>query len=413
MILTNNLMEQSMEEAIKILNKSRLIREAGVDSSLYVEREQYLKDLLGEEGYISFHPNVEKDLTADFQKQAQPLVSQKHDIYLNEHRYEEERRAYNDYSIASKLLDDVTNEHLLNNTIPGEVTTFIKRRDIKGLSSPKLSKLLVKIFGETSEVVKWYTNKCPKKLEKGVIKNYKVHLSILPHHIAGMSYYAPYNWGGEKWVTGWRNTSCMDTSRNGSGDCINQLPPNLLDSTLAVAYLTTSENDELFSPRYEARLLVRVIKVTDNDYLLVGFRPFYTNNTTKNYLIEGLKAKFDNFVQCDDLRSEYSDLYGSHMSSFSMYTEVGWSHTGIKVSCDDCDGDGTDWDDEECSTCEGTGYVSSYDDDPFYPYVDDPEFLEFFEDRVEISLPKEYLIAKGYMEAPKKEVSPSTASLAS
>lgn len=410
MTLTNNLMQQSIEEAIEILNKSEYIREANVGSSVYREREQYLKDMLGE-GHISFHPTVEKDLTVDFQKHIQPLVSQKHNIYLNEYRYEEERKAYNDYMIASKLLDNITNEHLLNNTIPGKVTTFIERRDIKGLSSPKLSKLLVKIFGETSDVIKWYTNKCPKKLEKGVIQDYKVHLSILPHHIAGMSYFAPYNWGGEKWITGWNNTSCMDTSRNGSGDCINQLPPNLLDSTLAIAYLTTTENDDLFSPRYEARLLVRVTKVTDDDYLLVGFRPFFTNNTTRSYLVEGLKAEFNNYVQCDDLRNEYSDLYGSHMSSFSMYTEVGWSSEEIKVCCHVCDGDGTAWDDEECTTCDGTGQVSS-DNDPFYPYVDDPEFLDFFEDRVEISLPKEYLIAKGYMETPKKEVSPSTASLA-
>lgn len=411
MILTNNLMEQSMEEAIKILNQSKLIREASVDLSLYVEREQYLQDLLGEEGHISFHPIVEKDFTSGFQKHLQPLVTQKHNTYLSEHRYEEEKIAYDEYMIASKLLENITNEHLLNNTIPGRVKDFIDYRGVKGLASPKLSKLLVKLFGETSDVVKWFTNKCPKKLEKGVIQDYKVHLSILPHHIAGMSYYAPYNWGGGRWITGWNSTSCMDTSRNGSGDCINQLPPNLLDSTLAIAYLTTTENDDLFSPRYEARLLVRVTKVTDNNYLLVGFRPFFTNNATKNYLVEGLKAEFDNFVQCDDLRNEYSDLYGSHMSSFSMNTEVGWSSTGITVSCDDCDGEGTTWDDEECGTCEGTGCVSS-DDEPFYPYVDDPEFLEFFEDRVEISLPKGYLIAKGYMEAPKKEVSPSTASLA-
>ncbi|MCZ4246877.1 hypothetical protein BXO87_01880 [Bacillus sp. GZB] len=406
-----NLMQQSMEKAIEILNKSDLIREAGVNSDLYVKREQYLEEMLGEKGHISFHPVIEKDLTIDFIDHLSPEVSAKHQAYLSEYSYEEEQKAYKEYMLSSKLYDNITNDHLLNNTIPGKVTDFIKSRDIKGLSSPKLSKLLVKLFGETSGVVKWFTNKCPKKLEKGVVQDYKVHLSILPHHIAGMSYYAPYNWGGSKWITGWNNTSCMDTSRNGSGDCINQLPPNLLDTTLAVAYLTSVENDDLFSPRFEARLLVRVVKVADDKYIMVGFRPFYTNNETRNYLVEGLKAKFDNFVQCDDLRKEYTDLYGSHMSSFSTFTEVGWSNPGIKLTCDDCEGDGTTWDDKECDECDGTGLISG-DGEAFFPYVDDPEFLTFFSDQVKISLPKGYLISKGYMKDRKKEVSPSTPYLA-
>jgi hypothetical protein len=192
----------------------------------------------------------------------------------------------------------------------------------------------------------------------------------------------------------------MDTIRNSGGDGIYKLVPSLLDSTLAIAYLTTADNDDLFEPRFLARTLVRVAKVNDTDHVMIGLRPFYTNNETKNYLIEGLKSEFENFVHVDDLRKDYN----SNMQSFQASVNAKWEVSNGRETCDDCDGDGECWD-GECENCEGSGYVNS-DSREYFPYVDDPDFLEFGYNFVKLKLPTDYLVKMGYMEKPEPKVSP-------
>lgn len=411
MLMTSTLLERSIETAQSIFNRSENLQSVNADADIYEDRIQYLKDLLGEEGHLSFNPFVAKDLTIDFNKNLKTARKQVYENYYHKNydSYSDEMIARNEYYISDSLPSYVTNEHLLSNKVPEKIMGDIKRYEMKGYSSPKLSKLLVKLYGQDSDVVKWFTNQCPKKLDKGLIEDYKVHLSILPHHIAGMSYYAPYNTGGDRWETGWNKTSCMDTIRNGDGSSIYQLVPNLLDTTLAVAYLTKADNNDLFEPAYQARLLVRVAKVNDNDYIMLGLRPFYTNNETKNYLVEGLKSEFENFVLAEDLRTEYKT--NRDMESFRTDIEVAWETSGARETCDDCDGDGVDYYDDSCSTCDGSGHVT-VDNETYYPYIDDPDFVTVDEGNVEINLPRAYLVKMGYMEEPEKEVLPTFSRIA-
>ncbi|KZR57524.1 hypothetical protein [Pseudobacillus badius] len=392
-------LQESIEKATSIFLRSENLERVNASADIYVERLPYLTDLLGSEGHISFTPVVERDLKVDFQQAVKADYNRVHDnYYFVEHNSVEERKkAYDCWYIVNNLYSIISNDDLLENKVPTSVLESIRHQDIKGLSSPKLSKLLVKLFGEQSDIVKWYTNKCPKQLDKGLNKDYKVHLSILPHHIAGMAYYAPYNWGGDKWITGWNYTSCMDTIRNSEGEGIYKLVPNLLDSTLAIAYLTTSHNDDLFEPRYQARLLVRVVKINDNDYVMVGLRPFYTSNTTRHILIEGLKNEFENFVHVDDLRKDYDmDKY----TKFYTPIPTAWT-SSVRESCDYCDGDGYDYDGDTCRRCDGEGYEVSGEYDHF-PYVDDPDVLRFSDNKVIIKLPTEWLIEQEYIKKPAK-----------
>lgn len=405
MVLTTTLLEKSIEKANEIFNCSENLTNAGADArKAYVERIPYLTNLLGESGHISFHPYVTKDLTTDFRNALEKELHKTHDeYYLKYHTTSEDARKARHRWVLTDILNEViTNEDLLQNKIPYLVREAIEQYKIEGFNSPKLSKMLVKLYGEQSEVVKWFTCKCPKKLELGLNKHYKVHVSILPHHIAGMSYYAPFNWGGDKWITGWNYTSCMDTIRNSDGVTIYKLVPNLMDGTLAIAYLTTADNDDLFEPRYLARLLIRVAKVNDYDHVMVGLRPYYTTNEMENILIEGLKNEFENFVHVDDLRMEY-DM--EEYKKFSTPMNVTWEVAESREKCEYCNGAGEDDWGDECEDCDGVGYIVSYGEE-YFPYIDDEDVLAFKRDKVIIKLPIGYLVEKGYMEKPQEEVFP-------
>lgn len=399
MLATNtSVFMKSLEVADKILRESDNLVNAGVDSNLYVDRVDYLRDLLGEDGHVQFHPIVEKDLTKDFRREIRPLIDHFNHIYNTAPiDSERERNARQTVKIASRLRDNITNEHLLNNEIPSEVRNFLEFNRIKDFPSPKLSKMLVKLFDQDSGIVKWFTNKCPKNLDKGLNEDYNVHLSILPHHIVGMAYYAPYNWGGERWETGWNCTSCMDTIRNSKGAEIFKLPPNLKDTTLAIAYLTTTVDDDLYEPRYLARSLVRVAKVNDNDYVMVGFRPFYTNNEMRDILFEGLSNEFENFVSAMFLRDNYGRSWSqSDNRIFQTDMDLKWE-LSQDVDCYECGGDGQDGWGDMCERCDGDGTLER-ENDVFLPYNDDHDLLIIDEDYVSIQLPVQFLQDRGYME---------------
>lgn len=390
MVATITLFDKSLEVANDILMESENLSNTDVTAEMYKERIPYLTNLLGEEGKVSFHPFVAKDVSAEFFDAMAPDLDQKQRDYYN---CSGDDTVYREaYYLAGQLKDSITDVDLVANRVPNSLADYIKNHEIKGYSSPKLSKLLVKLFGEHSDTVKWFTNSCPKNLDKGLNTDYKVHLSILPHHISGMSYYAPYNFEGARWVTGWRGTSCMDTKGNSTGGGIYQLPPSLLDSTLAIAYLTTSNNDDDFAPRYLARALVRVAKVNDNDYVMLGARTFYTSNETKNILVEGLKSEFENFVHTDDLRKGYN-VYTN--KSFFTPIDTGWDVDSAREECGECDGDG-------CGDCDGDGYNT--DSNTYYPYIDDSEFVYISDESVQMKLPTKWLEEMGYIE---KEVSPT------
>lgn len=390
MVATITLFDKSLEVANDILMESENLSNTDVTAEMYKERIPYLTNLLGEEGKVSFHPFVAKDVASEFLDAMAPDMDQKQRDYYG---CSGDDTVYQDlYYLAGRLKEAITDADLISNTVPQNLVEYIKNHGLKGYSSPKLSKLLVKLFGEHSDTVKWFTNSCPKNLDKGLNKDYKVHLSILPHHIVGMSYYAPYNFDGPRWVTGWSGTSCMDTKRNSTGGGIYQLPPSLLDSTLAIAYLTTSHNEDDTEPHYLARTLVRVAKVNQDDYVMLGARTFYTNNETKNILIEGLKSEFENFVYADDLRKGYN-VYKNR--SFLTDIDTGWDVDSAKMQCDECDGDG-------CGDCEGEGYNT--ESNTYYPYIDDADLVTITDEGIQVRLPNKWLEEMGYIE---KEVLPT------
>lgn len=405
MTIEDTLFLNSVSKTNQIFSISENLEGTDANGDMYVERLPYLTDLLGESGYISFHPNIQKDLREEFVEEITDEYAKVHSNHYHKlHRSrEEEEQAKEKQSVAYALKEYLSTDNLLANRIPNAMIDYLKRKKVKGYNSPKVSKNIAKVFGEHSNILKWYTNKCPKKLEKGEDKNYRVTLSILPHHIAGMSYFSSYNFGGGRWITGYEGTTCMDTERNGNGENIYSLPPNLLDSTLAIAYLSTSEDEDIFNPIYQARLLVRAVKVNENDYILLGLRPFFTSHETEYTLIEGLKSMFPNFVHVSELRKYSHNLSYSGFKEYVSGVKAEWN-THYKEECSSCEGSGVDYYEETCSTCGGCGWVD--ETNYFNPYVDDPDFFEIDEGKILFKIPKAWLEEKGYIE---KEVLPSSA----
>jgi len=384
----SKLFQKSMEIANDIFSKSRLIRDSGADSSIYVNRVEYLENLLGDNGYINFNPMVEKDLSVDFRNSFKqrddrmPLYAS--DVVDTDN----ERR------LTRHVFESIKSEDLLSNTIPQGLKDTIEYFELKKkYSSPKLSSLLVKLWGEKSDVVRWYTTQCPKKLEKGVYDDYKITLSVLPHHIVGMSYYSPVNHGGDRWIDGWEGSSCMDTVRNSTGGNITKLIPNLLDSYLAVAYLSKTDGYDIKNPIYLARTLVRVTKIKDDQWVMLGLRTYSISKEAKDVLSEGLKNQYDNFVDVRYLRDFYR---GERNVRYRNDCNV-VMNLEQKYECGRCDGDGT-YDDETCGRCDGTGSISQ--SDTLTPYVDDEDYVEVDENNgsMLIKLPKKWLEDKGYRE---------------
>lgn len=387
MRINYELFQQSIEVADEIISRSSNLTDVNASADIYKERMTYLDNLLGADGQISFNPTITKDLTIDFERALEPSIQEMRDEYNNG---DGGGSLWYKLQFSINLADNIKNEDLLSNTVSDHIKYELQNYMID-FKSPKLSKLLVKLYGEHSDVVKWYTNDCPKRLDKGLNTDYRVHLSILPHHITGMSYYAPYNWGGDKWITGWAGTSCMDTIKNSEGGGIYQLMPSLLDTSLAIAFLTR-DDDDMYEPRYLARCLVRVAKVSDSQYVMVGARAFYTDNEMKSILLEGLQNEFDNFVHVDTLRTYRKSTKG--YKEFVMKTNTQWNYTR-EGDCPECDGDGYDSYDDKCSDCDGAGRDVKRD---ALPYIDDPDIFTLTPTYIRTSLPNNYLMEKGYID---------------
>lgn len=383
-----SLMEKSIEISNMILNESEAIRNSGANADIFAKRVDYLQDLVGKDGYMNFNPLVAKDLAVDFQNSF-PKNEYGHHIHTDD-----DKMTYGERRLANHVFESMTSDNLINNTIPKETKTYIDHFELKGYSSPKLSKLLVKIWGEKSDVVSWYTTKCPKKLETGVYENYNVTLSILPHHITGMSYYSPVNHGGDRWKDGWEGSSCMDTIRNSNGENIHRLLPNLLDTYLAIAYLSDVEGYDIENPRYLARTLVRVAKVNENQWVMLGLRTYSTNGETRNVLLEGLKNHFDNFTNVIELRNFYNDS-DSDKKRFLNDCNISLEAT-VSYKCRDCRGTGEDEDGDNCYDCNGTGAIS--EENNLTPYIDDSDYVKVRNNRISLAIPTKWLEEKGMIE---------------
>lgn len=383
------LLEQSKEKALEIFHMSRNL--TNIKRVVYGERRPSFAGLVSEAGYTEFHPVVAASVVEPFREMFAPVIREWHSNYYLSEDDEEARENHDLYRLAGLFNDHLTNEDITNGTIPNYVKDFISKRKLKGFSSPKLSRALAKLCKESSSFWAWYTNKCPKKITKGEDKNYKVVVSVLPHHIAGMSYYSCYNNGGKRW-NGWEGTSCQDPTRNNGGHAMKQLPASVKDETLAVAYLTKTENDDIMNPVMEARALIRVVELSNGNVFYVVLRQFgYTESIA--IMLDGLQSQYPNLFTNTVIREKYGNAEGKCIRIKMKVKDI--RHHEME-ECDYCDGHGNRYDDEECDHCLGEGIVAT--DNTHLPYNDDSDIWTIDSEtgkKITYRIPKQLLIDKG------------------
>ncbi|MGG1263801.1 hypothetical protein [Brevibacillus laterosporus] len=384
----------SITTAQEIFDMSHNLKSTGaIAEDNYIERDEYFHRLLGKDMHVTFNPSVTDSIIEPFKKLLKVGLYDKQEAYYNCYSSNEEcNRSRNIYRITNMLYKRIDTNHLIKNEVPEPVMKVIKQEDsLKTLMSPKLSKLLVKLFGERDDIVKWYTNKCPKSLKSGLREDYTITVSILPHHIAGMSYYSSYNHGGARWSGGYKGTSCMDTLKNGSGGNIFGLVSSMRDEYMAIAYLSESENNNIWEPVYEARTLLRLCYLDDEAHI-IACRPYYTTNEASHILIDGLKNHFGNVHFVEDIRI-YID--GSESKKIKQeYTEpILYKFNETTIQCPICDGTGRDTSDGDwCDECEGDGEWLASEQ---LPYVDDKDIMYIENKKLVYYLPTTYLKSMG------------------
>lgn len=393
--IDSNLYYQSISDALNIFYLSKNLRDKGVVVE-YAERDPFFTRLLGSSGHETFVPKVSPQIKKTFKEILEEECDSKVNVVYGSLPLSSIKWLLDVNRISNVIANEITVQDLVNNKVPPEVYTHLKAcysDKLVKFKSPKLSKLLVTLLGEQSKTVKWFTNDCPKNITIGENDNYRITLSILPHHIAGMSYYAPLNHGGDKWITGWNGTSCTDPIRNSDGEGVYCLPPSLKDNNLAIAYLTSSEDDDVFHPRFLARALVRYVTLPNGKNIMVGLKTYYVSTEAENILYEGLANHYDNFYNIKEIRRfGFKDFIKIKMDLHDIVYTI----KNRKV-CFYCNGDGIVGSDyERCYYCDGDGYM--YEDYRYYPYIDDDDLIErITTNYIIFRLPKKFLINKGLM----------------
>jgi len=394
--MDKDVLDRSLHIAQTILDQSYnlLAAEAEVVDH-YKERDPYFKELLGEDMHISFQPDIETPLTPAFLDCLVPETERLAKLFYADRKHE--TKAHEEYYVDSILQESITDEYLMMNRVPQRLVEYVEAcgDKLKHFRSPKLSKLLVRLYGEQSDVVKWYTNKCPRKAVRGLEQS--IHISTMPHHIAGMSYYAPLHHGGSRWLNGFSGTSCMDPVNNSAGGTILQLMGSIRDEYLGIAYLTDQNDTDIWNPKYLARALIRVFYIGNEPHIILC-RPYYDSNSSQHILIEGLKERFNNLHYVMELREKYA-LRRDTTTFKQYYTEnvVYEVETGKCIVCGNCDGSGKDPEEREwdCEECGGSGEVDLGGD--YYPYVDDTDYVQVDHTGGSqiVELPNRYLKEKG------------------
>jgi hypothetical protein len=381
---------ESMGKTYEIFQMSSKLRH--IDRADYNNRRPSFTPLVSEAGYTEFHPVVMASVVEPFRDMFSPIVRQWHDKYFMSENDDEARTAHDMYRLAGLFHDQLSNEDIVNGNIPQYIKDFIAKRGLtKQFSSPKLSRALAKMASDTSPFLAWYTNKCPKRLAKGENKDFKVVVSTLPHHIAGMAYYSSFNFGGKRW-NGWEGTSCQDPSRNSGGQAMLNLPASVKDESLAVAYLTKSDNNDLFNPIMEARALIRVVELTNGNVFYVVLRQFgYTESIA--ILLDGLANQYSNIITNTLIRDKYGNGEGKCIRIKMKLKDVRFSNSR---ECGRCEGTGRDDEDDQCHHCDGNGHVNS--DEKYLPYNDDSDLWSIDEStgtRISYRIPKQLLVDRG------------------
>jgi hypothetical protein len=408
MIRDTAVFNQSIEVAQEIFDHSLNLR--SMDSKVdYWTRDAHFTELLGVDGHMTFTPNVSLNIVEPFKDIMEAGLEQLRQAYYEETNYELTKTKSKIVSLAEELIESLTTEHMLSNTVSGTVTEQIERTlkdrytsdDTKKIfstyKSPKLSKLLVKLWGEQHNIVKYFTSKCPKSITKGLNHEWDVTVSIMPHHIAGMSYYGSLNHGGKKWQDGYNGTSCMCTKQNSSGEGIFGLVPCLRDETMAVAYLSKSSDKDIWNPIYQARVLLRVLQINGNPFV-IACRSYAISNEATHILIDGLKNQFGNVHFAREMEG-----FLSSSKSFKLKREyagdISYAVSG-EVTCPKCNGEGNLGNDEDgdsiyCDECDGDGHWDVNGD--HLPYIDNDEFMDVNDEAMYFTIPVSYLNHVGIM----------------
>lgn len=377
----------SLEKALEIYEMSEVLKH--LPEVEYNDRRPSFLPLVSEAGYTSFHPVVTMSVVEPYREMFAQVVRKWHEKYYMADNDDEARGAHDLYRLAGLFQDQLSNEDIVNGTIPNYIKDFITSRNLKGFTSPKLSRALAKLADESSPFWAWYTNKCPKKIVKGESTDYKVVVSVLPHHLAGMSYYSCYNFSGKRW-NGWEGTSCQDPKRNSGGAAMRNLPASVKDESLALAYLTKTENDDIMNPIMEARALIRVIELTNGNVFYVVLRQFgYTESIA--ILLDGLQSQYSNIFTNTTIREKYGNGEGKCIRIKMRLKDVRYAPT---VECRYCDGEHRE--EDTCPDCHGTGRMAT--GDYFLPYNDDSDIWTIDQDtgkKLTYRIPKQLLVDKG------------------
>jgi hypothetical protein len=388
--IDKNLLDASIKKAQEIFDMSMRLRDDNT-KVVYQQRRPSFVPLVSEAGYTEFHPLVTVNVAGTFRELFWPIIRRLRDNYYMSETDDEARKWHDLYRLADLFNVHLTNEDIINGTIPSFVREFINSRGLKGFSSPKLSRALSKLADESSPFWAWYTNKCPKKLMKGENKDFKVVVSVLPHHIAGMSYFSCYNSGGKRW-NGWEGTSCQDPTRNSAGVAMYNLPASVKDESLAIAYVTKAENNDILNPVMEARALVRVVELSNGNVFYVVLRQFgYPESIT--ILLDGLKNRFSNVFVNHDIREKYDNSRGKCLRIHMNIEDC--RNFAREETCGCCEGRGHDEDGDDCLICDGRGRVGGQ---AFLPYNDDSDIWGIDEDtgtKITYRIPKQMLIDYG------------------
>lgn len=407
-MIKSDIMYRSLSKAQDIFNISPNLVGVGAEVD-YDDRDKYLQELVGAEGCVTFHPEVTDEILEPFRKMlSEATFVLRNAYYAGDDSADKHKINRFRFYLADMLTDRITVDSMIKNRVPKSIADWLNEaadpdyspecviKAARQYKSPKLSKLLVKLFGEQSEVVKWYTCKCPKSLTKGLLSDWNITVSILPHHIAGMSYYGSYNHGGKRWKEGYEGTSCMDTERNGKGSGIFGLVPSMQDTTMAIAYLSHASDTDTWNPIYQARCLLRVVHVHGQPHM-IACRAYYISNEATHILIDGLKNKFGNVHFVREMREfrgdtdyvEFKHEFDRDDIQFPVCKEI---------ECQECDGEGNfGYDDygnlNYCGECDGDG--TWHVDGNYLPYIDDKDFIDCYSDKMVFKLPTAYFESVG------------------
>ena len=155
-MLNEGILERRLRKAQDILNHSDNLNDINVDArSVYYQRHQYFMDLVGTEGYMTFHPYVTpNDVVEQFidalKADVQSLL-EKRDMFMlvdsdkEEHDSKMLQLAYalrdmGTLQLAYALRDTITLDDLIDNKVPSDMDNVFQSMGFN-FTSPKLCKL--------------------------------------------------------------------------------------------------------------------------------------------------------------------------------------------------------------------------------------------------------------------------------